>query len=1135
MNNPINVINSHLSKCSGSDDSVARLNAVDVRNSCIVSAPAGSGKTELLTQRFLALLGVVKNPEEILAITFTKKAASEMRDRIFSALKGAAENSDFKPHQQLTRELANCAIARSNDLNWDLLANPNQLRIRTIDSFYASIAKRAPMASRIGGGMRVSTNIEECYQGAVKSLFESLDQPSDWQPHMINLLKVLDNRLDVAQDMLVSLLERREQWLPVVVSSKDKSNLRSLLETDLATVVNNHKESALGSLQGYLAHIQSVCLFAASNLPSDKSEFAGSLDSCEDMGNANWQSIHNILFTTGGEVRKSATAAIGFPAPSSVKDKSLKDEYKQAKDSFKQLVEDLRADSMAVKALDELSQLPVPKYEDSDWAILDSLLNLLPVLAGNLLLEFQSFGGVDHTAVSSAAICALGAGGEAPSDISLSLDRQLHHILIDEFQDTNNVQMVGLNLLMTGWEPEDGRSLFCVGDAMQSIYGFRGSNVGLFIDAAHYGIGETQLENLQLNRNFRSAGALVSWFNQFFMQAFPEFDRSELGEVSYSCSAPTVEKGDDTPVSIKAFSSEHGDSSEAEAFSITADIEALCHSNPDDSIAVLVRSRSHLAKIVPMLKTRGISYQAIDIDPLDTSPMVADLKSLATVILDPTDRIHWLALLRSPLCGLTSADLLAVSQIMKDALIESPSVIDDLQKQMSKEGFLLVSRLLNTLKATEIHLCRKSIADIVEGAWLALNGPAAYPGVSPLEHAEQFFEMLRNGDDSIDSKTLSKSLSKLYALPASSANAKVHLLTLHKSKGLEYDHVFIPCCERGSSSDSKQLLAWDFVNEDGVERALLSPGDAINDTRGSIGRFLVGRNKIRTNNELLRLLYVGCTRAKTSLHLSFSGILSEEELQRPRRNTFAEQLWLHAGHQIELVANGPVDVNFDWVGGELPISSITRTKAELPPIDLPAGNTLEAYRGRIQTNDVEDSCPDEWELRYAHHMGTLLHRIAASICTDGVDTWLATDLTQFHQSWKVQLNQLGVPPYLLDHFITKISSRIQTILESTNTHWIFEASEGSRSECKFHSSEGVHTKTHIIDRVVRKDGLTWIIDFKSDERIKGETEEVFHNRLVAEHSNQLQRYSKVYTGATGDKRVRLAVYSFDTGAIVECA
>lgn len=1137
MNNPIHIIDKHIASTHNDGDGIARLKSVDVRNSCIVAAPAGSGKTEILTQRFLALLGTVTSPEQILAITFTKKAASEMRDRIFTALRGANDNSQIQPHQQLTRDLANCVINRSKELDWNILDNTNQMKVRTIDSLYASIAKRAPMASRIGGGMRVSNSVNECYDASVKSLFELIDEPSDWQPHMVNLLTALDNRLDIAKDMLVSLLQKREQWLPIVVSSRNDADLRQTLEKDLATVIENNRKAALCSIRSHITSIQDIALFSADHLPSEKSEQGIALRKIDDVESTCWKSIYKLLFTTSGDVRKSATATIGFPAPSSVKDKELKGTYKEAKDSFKEVVAALRSDNEATKALTELSLLPNPRYEDADWVILESLLKLLPVLAGHLLLEFKAFGCVDHTAVSSAAICALGQNAENPSDLSLSLDNQLKHILVDEFQDTNNVQILGLNLLMEGWEPEDGRSLFCVGDAMQSIYGFRGSNVGLFIDAASNGIGETPLLHLTLDRNFRSSKKLVNWFNQFFQQAFPSKHRSELGEIAYGTSVPTVNDGVDTPVSIKAFVSTSGESKKSEAFSIASEVSDISTESPNDSVAILVRSRSHLSAIVPALKAKGIAYQAIDIDPLERSPMVADLKALTLVILDPTDRISWLALLRSPLCGLTSADMISVSIHMRDALIDSSSLLKTLENLLSSDGYAQFSKLINVLKSASEHTYRKSCADIIEGAWLALSGPAAYPLLSSLEYGDQYIEMLRGIDGRLDAKTVSSSLSKLYAIPAAGIGARVHLLTLHKSKGLEYDHVFIPSCERGSPSDSKQLLAWDFVNENGSERSLLSPGDAINDSVGSIAKFLVKRNKTRTNNELVRLLYVGCTRARKTLHLSFCGVQTDDgELKAPRQNTFATYLCLHAGSQIETVVNGPLPLN------ESPIDfvqistepTITRVKSSAGTTTLPEGNLLEDYRGRLQSNNAVDASPDKWSLQYAHHMGTLLHRITAMICERGVDFWQSEDLARYRKAWQAQLNQLGVPHYLLEHFSIKIDARINTLLANKDSHWVFSNSKDDRSEVKFQSSEGVHTKTHIFDRIVKNNTGTWIIDYKSDERRKDESTDRFHARIVSEHKNQLQRYGDVYTKSTGDEQVRMAIYAYETGSIVEC-
>ncbi|HEY7746053.1 MAG TPA: UvrD-helicase domain-containing protein, partial [Desulfuromonadales bacterium] len=129
-------------------DAAVRALALDPERSFIVQAPAGSGKTELLTQRLLALLAIVRRPDEILAITFTRKAATEMRHRLFQALEGAQRDEPVREHERRTWRLANDVLKHDRECGWQLLNNPSLLGIQTIDSFNASLVRRMPWLSR---------------------------------------------------------------------------------------------------------------------------------------------------------------------------------------------------------------------------------------------------------------------------------------------------------------------------------------------------------------------------------------------------------------------------------------------------------------------------------------------------------------------------------------------------------------------------------------------------------------------------------------------------------------------------------------------------------------------------------------------------------------------------------------------------------------------------------------------------------------------------------------------------------------------------------------------------------------------------------------------------------------------------
>ena len=152
-------------------DAATRKKAQDIRFSYAVQAPAGSGKTELLNLRFLRLLAICEKPEEVLAITFTRKAANEMSNRILNTLESAANNqskTNFKSqHEEDRFSAAKAVLQRDAQLEWHLLESPSRLRIQTIDSFCLFLARNLPVLSNCGGEVQVSDRPDECYQQAL--------------------------------------------------------------------------------------------------------------------------------------------------------------------------------------------------------------------------------------------------------------------------------------------------------------------------------------------------------------------------------------------------------------------------------------------------------------------------------------------------------------------------------------------------------------------------------------------------------------------------------------------------------------------------------------------------------------------------------------------------------------------------------------------------------------------------------------------------------------------------------------------------------------------------------------------------------------------------------------------------------
>src|SRR5579862_7423099 len=170
-------------------DERARREALDPRRSLLLQAPAGSGKTTVLTARFLTLLAHVDAPEEIVAITFTRKAAAEMRNRILAALQSTANQVP----RGLAWELIERARRRDQQLGWQLANNPARLRIQTVDALNHGFAQALPVSARTAPNLQISDAPTALYRLAARRALQGAWGDAELRPAVELLFARLDN------------------------------------------------------------------------------------------------------------------------------------------------------------------------------------------------------------------------------------------------------------------------------------------------------------------------------------------------------------------------------------------------------------------------------------------------------------------------------------------------------------------------------------------------------------------------------------------------------------------------------------------------------------------------------------------------------------------------------------------------------------------------------------------------------------------------------------------------------------------------------------------------------------------------------------------------------------------------------
>lgn len=1083
-------------------DANERARALDPSASFIVQAPAGSGKTELLIQRYLTLLSQVNSPEEIVAITFTKKAASEMRSRIMSALRFASENPmPATPHQQKTWQLAKLALQRNEERAWSLLENASQCRILTIDALCAYFTGQLPLLSHFGAAPSLGDDPHAFYQAAALEVIKSIESEAPWTHDVKTLLLHLDNDLNKLLQLLTKLLAKRDQWQPYLAYRDIDGEARANLSAYLELIVNEALEKAYHSLPA--RHHDELCAvlrFAAAQLklrqihsPITVCETLTQLDVDTPSALSHWRAVVELLTTKSeGKWRARLDKNCGFPGIDSV-DKAEKPEHLAMRARLKAIMDSLIDNDDFRLALNDIAALPDPAYTDKQWTVLSALLNTLMVLSAQLTVTFRQHGQIDFIENAQAALTSLGTPTQ-PTDLALLLDYQIKHLLIDEFQDTAFTQYRLAEMLTLEWQPDDGRTLFIVGDPMQSIYRFRQAEVGLFLRMQTHGINQIKLNPLQLCVNFRSTPAIVDWNNQMFTHIFPKHPDVATGAVNYHASHAhsSLSNPNETHVKVRTFKEAPP---ESQANELAKTILHLLEAHPQDNIAILVKSRSHLSDILPALKSKHIAFQAVDIDPLLENPLIQDLFSLTRALHHPADRIAWLALLRSPWCGLSLNDIHALAGESKSEIIQERAQRKEVIKQLSADGQIRLGAFMRVMTEARYQRERDGLRASIESAWMALNGPACLQTPDEHDTANTYFECL----EAVQTETLNpsiaqlqKKLERLYA-NRQDTQARVHIMTIHTSKGLEYDTVFIPHLEKRNKADDPALLLWmERTSETQDSLLLLAPIQEAGQAKDKLYAYIEKQERIKADYELNRLLYVATTRAKKRLYL-YADLKSKADSDEAslQAGSFLASLWPHLKNTETEDSNQAIisapDIQRTRVIRRLPSTAFISpdNRQPMPSTQQRTGFTL----------------PD----KRAERIGTVTHRLLQKLCTDGITAWPSDETQQ--SALIIRLLSLHQhPSHALAEDALIIANMINQILKDERGRWCLMPHQEAASEFSITTLKQGQASQLIIDRTfVDENNTRWIIDYKTTPK-NDKPLPVFMQEEAEKHRAQMQAY-----------------------------
>lgn len=865
-------------------DQAARDFASDPAQHVVLEASAGTGKTRVLVDRYVRLIRLGIAPRHILAMTFTRKAAAEMRERILTELRA--------------------------DVPAAVLA---EIQVATIDAFCFGLLREFPLEAGVDPGFEIADETE-----MARFATEALDVTMRIARVVVvrdDNVRLLFTRIKAPalHAVLSTLLDRRQVALPAVATFvRQKVRVRTADEAArafverVARVFAGHDDFLTTGPQG-MPEFQWVA--------SDVTRLAEGPDAFPVSDVPQLQRrLERYFLTKKYEARKKLPGSASDHATSALR--------KRHGEAFLAIAPDV------VTAIGALER-------DVDGLLARGLLTVLTVAVQQYQRLLDEYAVLDFAGMLDRAVALLEQQEEFARS-RLKLQSRYHHLLVDEFQDTSRQQWRLVDLLVAAWGEGEGvadgqTSIFIVGDRKQSIYRFRHAEVRLLDEAARRiaALRPGRQVRQAITTNFRAVAELLAFVNVLAsgMEGDPDLDERFVYADRDRFPVDAIADGarrDGRPVLGVVASASLQGSADAVASEIARILSEMTvrdrqgsprRARPDD-IAILFRARAGHQVFEDALERRGIRTYVYKGLGFFDAPEVQDLQALLRFLAQPESDLRAAEFLRSRFVRVSDAALAALAPHLSAAMIgeDEPAVgLVDVDRQLlacARSGARRWLALTDKVPPGElIDLVMRESAYAVETSGRrahqarenvkkvrALVRKVENRGYTTIGRLAEYFETLRAGDESN---------------AVIEARGCVNLMTIHAAKGLEFPVVFVVNLHAPGRGGSQGVSVIDRSVDGEPEVAF----------RSTDGTRLEDRRELE---ELRRLLYVAVTRARDALYLA-GEVDNDGVLRAPKRSLAnllpvslrqaftraslteeAEVLWDAAGHRFAVRVCRPV-------------------------------------------------------------------------------------------------------------------------------------------------------------------------------------------------------------------------------------